>query len=72
MGMLLAVSTLPLARPIATHSHATASAASARMPAAASHSMGPVVGRNPMSSCDPHHDGECQHRLDDAADDVAR
>ena len=46
---MLAVSTLFVTMPRATDSQVMASAVSARRPAAASHSAGPVVGRKPIS-----------------------
>ena len=48
IGRLLAVSTLCVTRPRATHSQVTASAVRMTRPIAAIHSAGPVVGRNPM------------------------
>lgn len=47
---MLAVSTLLLTMPRATDSHEIASAARTSSPAAASHSIGPVVERKPISS----------------------
>ena len=71
IGRLLAVSTSFGHMPRATENHEMASAARARTPTAAIHSAGPVVGRKPISTATIVHDGECQERLDHAADDVA-
>ena len=50
IGRLLAVSTSRGHMPRATENHEMARAASARTPAAATHSIGPVVGRKPITS----------------------
>src|SRR6185437_16608381 len=50
IGVLLAVSTLLLASPSATHSQASANATSTANPATASHSTAEASGRKPSAS----------------------
>jgi hypothetical protein len=50
MGRLLAASTVLAARPMATHSQVRARVIAARIPAVATHSTGPALGRNPMAT----------------------
>jgi hypothetical protein len=53
VGRLLAASTVLVTSPNATHSQVSARVMKARIPAAATHSTGVALGRNPMSRATP-------------------